>query len=122
MGLQKRLLEGWRALGGSLSRLGGLESLRDVMSGLTMSWEVLGRLWRHITGVLELPGSSWSRLGALEAMLKSSRGQNIPKIEPERLPNRAPEATRAENGKTTKLAHRTQDFNDLSGLRASSSC
>ena len=68
-------------------------------------------------------GSSLGRLGAvlgaLEAMLEPSRGQKAPKIEPKRVPNRAPEATRAENDETLILNDSTKDFNDFSGLRAS---
>ena len=40
-------------------------------------------------------------------------------MEPKRVPNRAAEATRAENGEIIKLAHNTKDFNDLWGPRAS---
>ena len=57
---------------------------------------------------------------ALAAMLDAYGSQQAPKLEPKRAPNRAPEATRAENGETTKLAHGTPDFNDFSGIRASS--
>ena len=49
-------------------------------------------------------GGSLGRLGAifgaLEAMLQSSGRQKAPKMELERVPNRAPEATRTENGET----------------------
>ena len=41
-------------------------------------------------------------------------------MEPERVPNRAPEATRAENSKTLILDDSTKDFNDFSCLRAPS--
>ena len=34
-------------------------------------------------------------------------------------PKRGPKAIRAENGKTTKLAHGTQDFNDVFKRQAS---
>ena len=36
---------------------------------------------------------------------------------PQRVPNRAPEATRAENGETLIFDYGTKDFNDLSCLR-----
>ena len=39
-------------------------------------------------------------LGAPEAMLEPSGGQKAPKMELERIPNRAREATRTENGET----------------------
>ena len=58
-------------------------------------------------------------LGALEAMLEPSGGQKAPKMEPKRVPNRAPEATRAENDETLVFNDSTQDFNDLSGLGSS---
>ena len=49
-------------------------------------------------------GGSLGRLGAVlgpvEAMLEPSGGQKAPKMKPKRAPNRAPEATRAENGET----------------------
>ena len=59
-------------------------------------------------------------LGALEAMLEPSGSQKAPKMEPKRVPNRAPEATRAEHGETLIFVDCTKDFNDLSGFRASS--
>ena len=57
-------------------------------------------------------------LGALEAMLQPSRGQKAPKMEPKRVPNRGPKATRTENGKTLIFDDRIKDFNDFSCLRA----
>ena len=57
-------------------------------------------------------------LGPLEAMLEPSGGQKAPKMEPKRVPNRAPEATRAENGETLIFDDSTKDFNDFSCLRA----
>ena len=50
-------------------------------------------------------------LGALEAMLEPPGGQKAPKMEPQRVPNRAPEATRAENGETLIFDDSTKDFN-----------
>ena len=47
-------------------------------------------------------------------------GQQAPKIEQKKAPSRAPDANRAEKGETTILQDSTQDFNDLSGLRAPS--
>ena len=57
-------------------------------------------------------------LGALEATLQPSGCQKAPKMEPKRVPNRAPEATRTENGKTLIFDDSTKDFNDFSCLRA----
>ena len=37
--------------------------------------------------------------------------------EPKMDPKRGPKAIRAENGKATKLAHSTQDFNDFSSAK-----
>ena len=59
-------------------------------------------------------GGSLGRLGAvlraLEAMLEPSGCQKAPKMEPKRVPNRAPEATRAEYGETLIFNASTQDF------------
>ena len=82
---------------------------------LETSWEVLGRSWRCLGGS---PGRHGAVLGALEAMLEPSGSQKAPKMEPKRVPNRAPEATRAENGETLIFDDSTKDFNDLSCLRA----
>ena len=68
------------------------------------------------------PGRLGAVLGALEAMLEPSGGQEAPRMEFKRLRNQAPKATRAEHGEITKLAHSTKDFNDSSGIRASSFC
>ena len=57
-------------------------------------------------------------LGALEAMLQPSGRQKAPKMEPNMVPNRAPEATRTENGKNLIFDDSTKDFNDFSCLRA----
>ena len=56
-------------------------------------------------------------LGALEAMLQPPGGQKAPKMEAKRVPNRAPEATRTENGETLIFDDCTYDFNDFSCLR-----
>ena len=56
-------------------------------------------------------------LRALEAMLEPSGCQKAPKMEPKRVPNRAPEATRAEYGETLIFNDNTQDFNVFSSLR-----
>ena len=52
---------------------------------------------RRLVGFL---GRLGAVLGALEAMLEPSGGQKAPKMSPKRVPNRAPEATRAEYGET----------------------
>ena len=57
-------------------------------------------------------------LGALEAMLEPVGRQKAPKMEPKMVPNRAPEATRTENGKTLIFNDGTKDFNDFSCFRA----
>ena len=64
------------------------------------------------------PGRHGAVLEALRAMLEPYGSQQAPKLERKRAPNRALEATRAENGEITKLAHITHDFNYLSGLPA----
>ena len=120
LGPRKPLLESsWRRLGGSLSRLG------SSWRALGASWARWGRSWRRLGSpgaVLEACkrhlGGSLGRLGAvLGAMLEPSRGQKAPKIEPKRVPNRAPEATRAEYGETLFFNDSTQDFNGFSSLR-----
>ena len=59
-------------------------------------------------------------LAALEAMLEPSGGQKAPKMEPPKDPNRAQEATRAENCETLIFDDSTKDFNGFSCLRAPS--
>ena len=92
------------------------------MEALGEPWGHLGRAGGGLGGVLggagavleaykRRLGGSLGRLGAvlraLEAMLEPSGGQKAPKMEPERVPNRAPEATRTENGKTLIFDDRT---------------
>ena len=87
----------WRLLespGGVFGALGAF---------LEVSWEVLGRSWRCLGGS---PGRPGAVLGALEAMLEPSGSQKAPKKEPKMVPNRVPEATRAENCETLKFAGR----------------
>ena len=57
-------------------------------------------------------------LGALEAMLQPSGRQKAPKMEPKKVPNRAPEATRTENGKPLIFDDSTKDFIDVLCFRA----
>ena len=64
------------------------------------------------------PGRLGAVLGALETMLEASGSQKAPQMEPKRVPNRVPEATRIENGETLNFNESTKDFNDMSGLRA----
>ena len=102
---------------------------------LEPSWrpsETLGGIWGALGAVLEASwgleaskkrlGGSLGRLGAvlgaLEAMLEPSGGQKARKMEPERVPNRAPEAPPAENGETLIFDDSTKDFKDFSCLRA----
>ena len=69
-------------------------------------------------------GGSLRRLGAvlgpLKAMLEPSGGQKAPKMEPQTVPNRDPEATAAENGETLVFDDCAKDFHDFSCLRAPS--
>ena len=65
---------------------------------------------RHLGGSL---GRLGAILGALEAMLEPSGGQKASKMEPQRAPNRAPEATRTENGETLIFNDSCKDFNDF---------
>ena len=81
---------------------------------LEASWEVLEAYKRRLGGSL---GRLGAVLRALEAMLEPSGCQKAPKMEPKRVPNRAPEATRAEYGETLIFYDSTQDFNDFSSLR-----
>ena len=105
------------------------------MAALGEPWGRLGRAKGGRGGVLRGAGvvleayknrlgASQGRLGAvlgpLEAMLEPSGGQKAPKMEPKRVPNRAPEATRAENGETLIFDDSTKDFNGFSCLRAPS--
>ena len=81
------------------------------------AWAVLEAYKRRLEGSL---GRLGAVLGALEAMLEPSGGQKAPKMEPKSSPNRAPEATPAENGETLFFNDCCKGFNDLSGLWASS--
>ena len=85
----------------------------DVLGG---PGAVLESYKRHRGGYL---GRLGAVLGALEAMSEPSRGQKAPKIEPKRIPNRAPEATPGENDETLIFNDSTKDFNNFSSLRAS---
>ena len=80
---------------------------------------VLEAYKRHLGGSL---GRLVAVLGALEAMLVPSGGQKASKMEPQRVPNRAPEATRAENDEALIFNDGAKDFNVCSGLGASLSC
>ena len=84
---------------------------------------VLGVAGTALEAYKRCVGGSQGRLGAvlgsLEAMLEPSRSQKAPKIEPKRVPNRAPEATRAENDETLIFIDSTKDSNIFSSLRAS---
>ena len=79
-----------------------------------MSWEVLGRLWRHTRGLL---GGSLGRLGSIletpEAMLEQFGSEKAPQMEAKIVSNRAPEANRSENAKTLIFDDSTQDFDDF---------
>jgi len=101
----RAVLEPWRRLG----RAGGGPG------------SVLGGLGAILAAYKMRLGGSLGRLGAvlraLEAMLEPSGTQKAPKIEPKRVPNRAPEATRTENCKTLIFNHSTKDFNGFSCLR-----
>ena len=96
-----------------------MESLGGVLGGLR---GVLGGAGTALEAYKRRLGGSQGRLGAvlgpLEAMLESSGGQKAPKMEAKRVPYRAPDATRAENGETLIFDDSTKDFNDFSCLRA----
>ena len=98
-----------------------MESLAGGLSGLG---GVLGGAGAVLEAYKNRLGASQGRLGAvlgpLEAMLEPSGGQEAPKMEPKRVPNRTPEATRAENGETLIFDDSTEDFNDFSCLRVPS--
>ena len=90
---------------GHLGRAGG--GPEGVLEG---TWAVLEAYKRRLGGSL---GRLGAVLGTLEAMLQPPGRQKTPKIRPQRVPNRAPEATRAENGETLIFDDSTQDFNDF---------
>ena len=69
----------------------------------------------HFGPALDL---SWKAQTTLEAMLEPSGSQKASKLEPKRVPHRAPEATRTDNGETLIFDESTQDFNYFSGLEA----
>ena len=124
MGSQEPLLKSsWRRLGGSLSRLGLLESLAGALGVLgavpEASWGGSGAALEPFKRCL---GSSPGRLGAvlraLDVRLEPSGSQKGLKMEPKRVRNRASEATRAEHCETLIFDDSTKDFNDLSCLRA----
>ena len=108
----------WRALGGLHSRLGGSwRALGASWVRWGRSWRRLGRCWGHIKMSWRLPGPSWSRLGNsgshVGAIWRPKGAQN----RAQKGPNRAPEATRAENGEHLIFYDSTKDFNDFSCLR-----
>ena len=81
---------------------------------LELSWQPGGLLeasWNALGALLEAFGpqkSNWGSAlgrpkGTLETGFNDLGGQKAPKTEPGRIQNGAPEATRAENCKTTKL-------------------
>ena len=88
------------------------------------SWSCLGSLeasWKPLGALLEASGAEKSNcetaLGRPEAT-KETRfskpgGQKAPETEPGSVQNRIPEATRAENGKITKLMGRFTKFFDF---------
>ena len=100
-----------------------LESLRGILGALGAvlepSWE--GGAGAVLEAYKRLLESSLGRLGAvlgaLEAMLEPPGGQKAPKMEPQRVPNRAPEATQTESGETLTFNGCTKEFNDFSCLR-----
>ena len=90
---------------------------RAVSEALGDPGRHLGRPGGHPGGVLWAPGvpleaskrrlgGSLGRLGAvlgaLEAMLEPSGSQKAPKMEPGRVPNRGPEASRTKNVNSSK--------------------
>ena len=87
---------------------GGVSGALGVV--LEVSWEVLGRSWRRIRGVLNAPEVV---LGALEAMLEPSGGQTASKMRFKSSPNRAPKATLAEYAETLIFNDGCKDFNDF---------
>ena len=100
----------WRALGAVLAAWGSLRGLLErFLEPLGASGNPPGALFKPPGALLEL---SWSQLGANIADLK---GQRASKMEPKRVPHRAPNATGAQNVKITKVAHSTKDFIDFSG-------
>ena len=81
-----------------------MESLGGVLGGLR---GVLGGAGTALEAYKRRLGGSLGRLaavlGALEAMLEPSGGKKAPKMEPQTVPNRDPEATAAENHETLIL-------------------
>ena len=84
----------WGALGAVLA------ALRRLGMRLGGAGAALEAYKRRLGGSLDPLGAV---LRALESILEPSGSQKARKMEPKRVPNRAPEATRAEKGKTTKL-------------------
>ena len=80
----------------------------ELLGLLKASWSGLGSLlgrprrplWNSWSCLAGLLGALGRVLGALEAVLEALEGQNLPKTETRRVPNRVPEATRAEHGET----------------------
>ena len=89
-----------------------LASSRPPGAVLEASWGGLGGLLGTLGAVLE---ASWTLLGVSWALLRRSwrhlERQKAPKTEPGGVPNRFPEASRAENDETLIFDDSTQDFN-----------
>ena len=97
-----------------------MEALGEPWGRLECAEGGLGRVLGGAGAVLEAYKRRLGAvLGALEAMLEPSGGQKASQMEPKRVTNRDPEATRAENGETLIFGDGTQDFNDFSSLRPS---
>ena len=98
-------MEALGELRGRLGRAGGGPG--GVLGG---PGAVLEAYERRLGGSL---GRLGAVLGALEAMLEPPGGQKAPKMEPGRVPNRGPEATRTKNANSSKTIVFLKDFNDF---------
>ena len=93
------------ALESILGPLGELLELSWQPGGLLeASRNALGSVWEASGAQKTWLGSARGRpTGALETGFSHIGSREAPKTEPGRVPNRVPEATRAEKGETTKL-------------------
>ena len=99
-----------------------LEALESLGSGMAGLGGVLGGAGTAVEAYKRRLGGAQGPLGAvlrpLEAMLEPPGGQKAPKMEPGKVPNRGPEATRTKNANSSKTIVFSMDFNDFSCLEA----
>ena len=81
--------------------------LERFLQPLVTSWKPLAPLLQSLGALLEATSSQ------IAASIAGLRGPKAPKMEPKRVSNQVPTASRAGKCKITKLAHSTKDLLDF---------